>query len=210
MICLRASRDRLQPGRAEAVDRRRRHLDREARRAAPTSRATLSPCDASGIAQPQSRRRSSPASTPARSIAAFITRADRSTGCVVASAPSFFPRADRRSAPRKRSRLRRDSLSSVTLTRSTIRPQFLSGLPVFSMYSMRSCVSFVPSSRRNASRSRSRMSCSVTTRGGPSPPAEHVGELVRDAHLVIGDLPALAHRPAGVEQVAERLLARAR
>jgi hypothetical protein len=56
-------------------------------------RATLRPCDASGIAHPHATSSTIAASTPARSSASFITIADSSTGCVDASEPSFFPLA---------------------------------------------------------------------------------------------------------------------
>src|SRR5512132_2693050 len=36
--------------------------------------------------------------------------------------------------------------------------------------------------------------------------AEHIGELARDAHLVLGDLPAFTHGPTGVHEIAHRLL----
>ena len=61
------------------------------------SRATLSPCDASGIAHPQKMSSTVAGSTAACSSAARITRADTSVACTLASAPSFlpFPTADR-------------------------------------------------------------------------------------------------------------------
>ena len=43
-------------------------------------RAPLSPCDASGIAQPQATSSTIAGSTPARSSASFITSAESSTG----------------------------------------------------------------------------------------------------------------------------------
>src|SRR5213080_4551156 len=55
------------------------------------SRATLSPCDASGIAHPQKMSSIVVGSTPACCTAARITHADNSVGCTLASAPSFFP-----------------------------------------------------------------------------------------------------------------------
>ena len=74
--------------------------------------------------------------------------------------------------------------TALTMTASFIsivlperRAQFLRGLPVLRVCAIRSCVCGEPRSERKASRSRSRMSCSVTSRGGPSPPASTVATL---------------------------------
>ena len=56
-------------------------------------RAMLSPCAPSGIAQPHSTSSTSAGSKFTRCTTALSTSADRSTGCTVASPPSFLPRA---------------------------------------------------------------------------------------------------------------------
>ena len=55
---------------------------------------------------------------------------------------------------------------------------------------MRASVFCVPSSDRNASRSRSRKCCSLTTPGARSPPQRMVATLVADERVVLADLAA--------------------
>ena len=55
------------------------------------SRAMFSPCEASGMAQPQSTSSSLAGSRPTRPTVSFITKALSSTGWTLASAPFFLP-----------------------------------------------------------------------------------------------------------------------
>ena len=131
---------------------------RPARRAA--MRATFMPDSASGIAQPRiTSSISSGAMAGCFSSRRRMTMAARSSGRVLRKVPlGALP-----TGVRRQSRITASMIYSKSF-------QFRSGLPVFSIYCMRSCVFGLPHKLRKASRSRSSKYCSETLCWPGSPP----------------------------------------
>ena len=151
--------DRLQARRAEAVDghgRGRRRDAREERRQARHVHPLLGL--GHGAAEDHVVDHLRPRAPGRARRAARMTAAARSSGRVC------------RSVPLRRLAHRGPHAGTITTRRVVVSPshgsaspfrQFRSGLPFFSMCWMRSWVFGVPRSERNASRSRSRKSCSL-------------------------------------------------
>ena len=96
--------------------------------------------------------------------------------------------------------LMRTSMPRSPASASTV--QFRSGLPVFSVNAMRSCVLRSPQSERKASRSRSSRYCSLTSVPAVTrPPAKDVRRPARHFLVVLRCVAGLAHQEdAGFER----------
>ena len=204
-------RDRVEPGRAEAVDRHPGHGVRQARRAAAPIRATFMPCSNSGIAQP----------TITSSTRAGIDLRHLRQHALAARARAASRGAStgtRRAAPCRpacawRRRCRRPA--SVLRHGSSLL-QFRSGLPVFSVCAMRSCVFALRSSAMNSARSRSSSHFSSTRLPASTSPPQRTRAIAQPDLEVVGrDEAAVAHvdqhhlerrdaGPAGDRDVARR------
>src|SRR5215831_6638179 len=196
------------------------------------SRATLSPCVASGIAHPQYTSSIAAGSIPTRSIAAFIIAAEMSTACTSARAPSFLPRptglrtaetittsfigsvprlSGGRVDGRTGGRALRTAPSPLVLpvhppTRPPVHPSVPQWLPRLQhvLDSLLRLFRTQQSEKRLSLQVENVLLGHLARRAVAA--GEDVRQLVRDSNVVVGDLAGFFHRPCGVLKVAQRVL----